>query len=84
MRITAKVYVTLKSTVNAPQGQTIFAGLQSLGFQSIEDVRLGKYIEISLNTENKADAEKQLTRMCEELLANPIIEDFRYQLSTNS
>ena len=76
----ARVYVTLKPTVNDPQGLTIRGGLHSLGFESVEDVRAGKYIEITLDGDDKASAEKQVTEMCQKLLANPVIEDFRFEL----
>ena len=76
----ARVYVTLKPTVNDPQGLTIRGGLHSLGFESVEDVRAGKYLEITLDGDDKASAEKQVTEMCQKLLANPVIEDFRFEL----
>jgi phosphoribosylformylglycinamidine synthase len=76
----ARVYVTLKPTVNDPQGLTIQGGLQSLGFESVESVRAGKYLEIRLDGADRAAAEAQVTEMCRKLLANPVIEDFRYEI----
>jgi phosphoribosylformylglycinamidine synthase PurS subunit len=76
----AKVYVTLKPTVNDPQGLTIMGGLHSLGFESVESVRAGKYMEIRLNGSDRAAAEAQVAEMCRKLLANPVIEDFRFEL----
>ena len=76
----AKVYVTLKPSVNDPQGLTIKGGLRTLGFQSVESVRAGKYMEIKVSENNKAKAEAQVKQMCQKLLANPIIEDFRFEL----
>ena len=76
----ARVYVTLKPTVNDPQGLTIRGGLHSLGFESVDSVRAGKYIEIKLEGDDKAAAETQVTEMCQKLLANPVIEDFRFEL----
>jgi len=76
----AKVYVTLKPTVNDPQGLTIMGGLHSLGFQSVQGVRAGKYMEIRLNDSDRAAAEAQVAEMCRKLLANPVIEDFRFEL----
>ena len=76
----ARVYVTLKPTVNDPQGLTIRGGLHSLGFESVQDVRAGKYIEITLDAEDKSEADAQVTEMCRKLLANPVIEDFRFEL----
>jgi phosphoribosylformylglycinamidine synthase len=73
----AKVYVTLKPTVNDPQGLTIKGGLQSLGFASVQSVRAGKYMEIRVDAPSKGEAEAAVTEMCRKLLANPVIEEFR-------
>ena len=78
----AKVYVTLKPTVNDPQGLTIRGGLHSLGFNAVKSVRAGKYIEIRVEGEDKAKAEEQVHEMCRQLLANPIIEDYRFELAS--
>ena len=76
----ARVYVTLKPTVNDPQGLTIRGALHSLAFDSVESVRAGKYLEIRLDGGSKAEAEAQVTEMCRKLLANPVIEDFRFEI----
>lgn len=76
----ARVYVTLKPTVNDPQGLTIRGGLHSLGFTSVESVRSGKYMEIRLDAPSREEAEAQVTEMCRKLLANPVIEDFRFEV----
>ena len=76
----AKVYVTLKPTVNDPQGRTIMGGLKSLGFTAVSDVRAGKYLEIKLQESSKAHAESRVREMCEKLLANPVIEHYRFEL----
>jgi len=81
----AKVYITLKPTVNDPQGLTIRGALHELDFQNVTSVRAGKYMEIRVDEEDKARAEKQLQEMCRKLLANPVIENFRFELeNTNS
>ena len=76
----ARVYVTLKPTVNDPQGLTVRGGLHALGFASVVSVRAGKYMEIRLDAPDRAAAEAQVTEMCRKLLANPVIEDFRFEL----
>jgi phosphoribosylformylglycinamidine synthase subunit PurS len=76
----AKVYVTLKPTVNDPQGLTIRGGLHSLGFETVETVRAGKYLEIRVAEPDRAKAEEQVHEMCRQLLANPIIEEYRFEL----
>ena len=76
----AKVYITLKPTVNDPQGLTIKGALHNLGFNSVEDVRAGKYIEVRIRESNLSEAEAQVTEMCHKLLANPVIEKYRFEL----
>ena len=76
----ARVYVTLKPTVNDPPGLTIRSGLHALGFTSVQSVRSGKYMEIRIEAPSRAVADAQADEMCRRLLANPVIEDFRYEL----
>ena len=76
----AKIYITLKKDVLDPQGSVIANSLKSLGFNNVEDVRQGKFIEIKLNNKDKDDAQKQLSEMCEKLLANLVIEDYKIEL----
>lgn len=80
MMFLAKVYVTLKPTVNDPQGLTIRGGLHTLGFPSVHSVRAGKYLEIQLEAASGGDAAAQVQVMCRKLLANPVIEQFRFEL----
>ncbi|MDP7240327.1 MAG: phosphoribosylformylglycinamidine synthase subunit PurS [Dehalococcoidia bacterium] len=76
----AKVYVSLKLTVNDPQGLTISGGLHSLGFYEVKQVRAGKYIEVTLDVENLEAARERVSEMCRQLLANPVIEQFRFKV----
>lgn len=76
----ARVYVTLKPTVNDPQGLTVRGALHSLGFEAVESVRAGKYLEVRLDAKDAKAAEKQLTEMCKKLLANPVIEEYRFEV----
>jgi phosphoribosylformylglycinamidine synthase len=76
----AKIYITLKKDVLDPQGSVIANSLRSLGFNNIEDVRQGKYIEIKLDSENEELANKQINEMCEKLLANLVIEDYKVEI----
>ncbi len=75
-----KIYITLKKDVLDPQGSVIANSLKSLGFDNVEDVRQGKFIEIKLSNKNKDDAQKQLSEMCEKLLANLVIEDYKIEI----
>ncbi len=76
----AKVFVTLKPTVNDPQGLTVLGGLKTLGFESVASVRLGKYLEVKIDETDRAKAETLASEMCRKLLANPVIEEFRCEL----
>ena len=76
----AKVYISLKPSVNDPQGLTIRNGLHQLGFESVLDVRAGKYVEIQLDEDDEPAAKERVSEMCSQLLTNPIIEDFRFDL----
>lgn len=76
----ARVYVTLKPSVNDPQGLAIAGGLRSMGYSTVESVRAGKYLEVRINEAVRAAAEEKVQEMCRRLLANPVIEDFRYDL----
>jgi phosphoribosylformylglycinamidine synthase len=73
--------VTLKRTVNDPQGLTIMGGLNQLGFDGVGAVRAGKYIEVWLDAESRDEAESAVDGMCDKLLANPVIEDYRYEIA---
>ena len=76
----AKVYITLKPTVNDPQGLTIRGALHTLGFQSVTEVRAGKYMEIKINETSIDKAKSETQEMCKKLLANTVIENFRFEL----
>lgn len=76
----AKIYVTLKPTVNDPQGSTVLGGLRNLGFESVSEVRVGKFLEVKVDENDLATARSQVTEMCEKLLANPVIEQYSVDL----
>ena len=80
MNCTARVIVTPKPVVNDPQGLTVKQGLASLGFREVEDVRIGKYIEVSLEAADEHEARERVEAMCRQLLANHVIEDFRFEI----
>ena len=78
--IKARIHVTLKSGILDPQGRTIRQSLETLGFAGVNDVRVGKFLEVELDQDDPAQAEEQLKTMCETLLANTVIEEYRYEL----
>ena len=81
MTFLARVYVTLKPTVNDPQGLTIRGALHSLGFAEVDSVRAGKYMELHLDAKDKKTAEEQVNAMCDKLLANPVIEEYHFEIA---
>ncbi|MBI3252582.1 MAG: phosphoribosylformylglycinamidine synthase subunit PurS [Candidatus Omnitrophica bacterium] len=76
----AKIYVTLKKSVLDPQGKAVGQALSSMGFGGVRDVRMGKYIELEMNGADRAGTEKNIKAMCEKLLANTVIEEYRWEI----
>lgn len=77
----ARVYVSLKPTVNDPEGITIGRALESLGFDEVAMVRAGRYFEITLTAKDQERADRQVDLMCSRLLANPVIETYSFKVS---
>lgn len=78
----ARVYVTLKNGVLDPQGKAIHHALAGMGFDGVNDVRQGKFIELDVTAADAARAETQIGQMCEKLLANTVIENYRIEIDT--
>ena len=76
----ARIKITLKNGVLDPQGKAISHTLESLGFDGINDVRQGKYIEVSIAETDPQKADAEIKKMCEDLLANTVIENYSYEL----
>lgn len=76
----ATIYVTFKSGVLDPQGETVKHALHSLGYPQVEEVRMGKYLQVKLESQDKQQALAHLEQMCQRLLANPVIEDYRFEI----
>ncbi|UBF27926.1 phosphoribosylformylglycinamidine synthase subunit PurS [Kovacikia minuta CCNUW1] len=76
----AQIYVTLRQSVLDPAGTAVQSGLKHLGYENIGPIRIGKYIELTLHAESEAVARNQLDRVCDQLLANPVIENYRFDL----
>ena len=80
-RFLARVFVSLKPTVNDPEGITIGGALGSLGFPGVQGVRSGRYFQVTLaGPANKKDARTQVDQMCSRLLANPVIETYSFEI----
>lgn len=78
--IEAHVQVTLKKSVLDPQGETVRGALKTLGFQGVEDCRIGKFMVLRLKETDTVQAKTQVEEMCRKLLANPVIEEYVFQL----
>jgi phosphoribosylformylglycinamidine synthase len=76
----ARIYVTLRPSVLDPAGVAVESGLKQLGYENVEQVRIGKYIELMITAANEEKAREQLDRICDQLLANPVIENYRFDL----
>lgn len=74
----AKVFVTLKKSILDPQGKAVEQGIHSLGFESVSNVRIGKYVEMDIDTNLKDEAEIITKQISEKLLANLVMESFSY------
>lgn len=78
--IKAEIKVVLKPAVLDPQGETVKGSLKTLGYDDVEEVRIGKFIELFLRTDNLSEAEGRVTEMCSRLLANPVLETYDFNL----
>jgi phosphoribosylformylglycinamidine synthase len=76
----AQIYVTLRPSVLDPAGTAVQSGLHHMGFEGVEQVRIGKYIQVTLTAADEASARQQLDQMCDQLLTNPVIENYRFDL----
>jgi phosphoribosylformylglycinamidine synthase len=76
----ARIHITLKNGVLDPQGKAIQGALGALGFMGVDDVRQGKYIEVQLAEKDETKAKAEVERMCKELLANTVIENYAFEL----
>ena len=77
----ARIYVTLRSSVLDPAGTAVESGLKQMGYTEVESVRIGKYIEMQLTANDEAQAKQYLDEMCDRLLANTTIENYRFELT---
>lgn len=75
-----KIFVSFKEGVLDPQGKAVERSLHTLGYREVQDVRMGKYLEVNLDVPSRKAAEDRVREMCEKLLANPVIEDYRFEI----
>lgn len=79
----AEVYVTFKKGVLDPQGETVGRSLNSMGFAGIEEVRIGRFIEMKIDAPDQEAAALMVEEACQQLLANPVLEDFRVHITSH-
>ena len=75
-----KIFVSLKNGVLDPQGKAVEQSLHTLGYKEVQDVRMGKFVELNLQADSREAAEGRIREMCDRLLANPVIENFHYEI----
>lgn len=80
----AQIYVTLRPSVLDPAGTAVQSGLHHMGFAMVEQVRIGKYIQVTLTAADDDAARQQLDQMCDQLLTNPVIENYRFDLQVKA
>lgn len=81
MHYRATIHVTLRPSVLDPAGVAVRSGLQQLGHTNVTNVRIGKYIELELDASNETVAREQVDKLCDQMLANPVIEVYDFQLA---
>ncbi len=80
MEFTAEVYVTLKPSILDPQGSAVGSTLSDLGYTEIHEVRVGKYLTLNFEAQDQERAQQQLNELCQRILSNPVIEDYRFKV----
>ena len=78
--IKARIHITLKESITDPQGIAIKHALESLHFKEVEKARMGKIVTLTLNTKSKKKASEDIEEMCKKILANPVTEDYKFEL----
>ncbi|MEH2379280.1 MAG: phosphoribosylformylglycinamidine synthase subunit PurS [Nostoc sp.] len=76
----AKIFVTLRPSVLDPAGVAVQSGLQQLGYDNVDQVRIGKYIELTITSTDEKKARQDLDRICDQMLSNPVIENYRFEM----
>jgi phosphoribosylformylglycinamidine synthase subunit PurS len=79
-RYQAKIFVTLRPSVLDPAGTAVQSGLKQLGYDNIEQLRIGKFMELSLTAADEQTARQNVDQICDRMLANPVIENYRFDL----
>jgi len=80
MAYKAKIRVTLRPSILDVQGKAVQHALENLGYGSVDSVRIGKYIEVRIDAESPDEAERTAEEICRKLLANPVMEDYSFEL----
>ena len=80
----SKILVTLRQSILDPQGKAVEQGVHSLGYDRVRNVRIGKFVELNIDTASREEAERVTKEVSQKLLANPVMEDFRYTIEEKS
>jgi len=79
--LTAEIHVTLKDLVLDPQGTTLKRSMETMGYKGVEDVRMGKFIQVKFDSSDRKAVEERVKEMCQKILSNPVIEQFSYTIA---
>ena len=77
----SKIKITLRKSILDPQGKAVEHSMESLGYRNVKDTRIGKYVELVLESASEADARRTTEEVCRKLLANPVMEDFEFEVT---
>ncbi len=80
MKFLSRVTITLRKSILDPQGKAVHHAVESLGMKQVRDVRMGKYVEVRFEAPSESEARSATEEMCRKLLANPVMEDFRFEI----
>lgn len=78
--LTAEIHVTLKELVLDPQGTTLKRSMETMGYKHIDDVRMGKFIQIKFDSDDRKEVEEKVKELCQKILSNPVIEQYSYTI----
>jgi len=81
---TAQIKITLRKSILDPQGKTVEHSVQSLGYRNIKNTRIGKYVELEIDASSQEEANRITDEICRKLLANPVMEDYTFQITEQS
>lgn len=78
--LVAEIHITLKELVLDPQGTTLKRSMETMGYKNVDDVRMGKFIQVRFDSDDRKAVEEKVREMCQKILSNPVIEQYSYTI----